>query len=315
MKRKGRTAAVLTAAAVAAAAVFLSGVLPRLVPDYRNTIRTVDYERGSFISAAAEEELRLYPWTELREEDCVTLAELEADDEEAAEAARGYTFQLMDSLVISGFLKDYAGDSIRKELEQNALFDPEAVRMYVRKLTVITWEGESSLSFAAGPAGLEYLKVSLPEEKELTMEESAGIRSMLQELRISFRMDFYGYDQADDGEYDGNLAGTDGGGTGMYEGKKEQEDAVGETELSADGEAAVPADVFETFYQEMWVLEEGLQQGVTWMLTEAFSSFSCDIISYQGEFLLVFSGEEADAEMILIYSPAARRISGFSLRF
>ena len=51
------------------------------------------------------------------------------------------------------------------------------------------------------------------------------------------------------------------------------------------------------------------------MAEVAFQEFACDIIPYQGEFLLVFSDENADASMILIYSPAAERISGFSLQF
>ena len=80
----------------------------------------------------------------------------------------------------------------------------------------------------------------------------------------------------------------------------------------------MPENVFEEFYQGIYALADsniGMRMGwdFAWMTDVAFQEFACDIIPTRGEFLLCFPMKMQDASMILIYSPAAERISGFSL--
>ena len=123
MSRRSKAAGWGMAAVLAAAALLLNLALPMLVPDYRNAIREVDYDGGVIASAAADKEIELYPWTEFREEDCRTLAELAGNDPAIREQARLDVFYLLESLLMGGFLKDYELDVIEPELEQGVLYD------------------------------------------------------------------------------------------------------------------------------------------------------------------------------------------------
>lgn len=335
MSRRSKAAGWGMAAVLAAAALLLSLALPMLVPDYRNAIREVDYDGGVIASAAADEEIELYPWTEFREEDCRTLAELAGNDPAIREQARLDVFYLLESLLMGGFLKDYELDVIEPELEQGVLYDESQGRLYARGLTVETGDGEAELSFAFSGQGMEYVKITLPWEKEVTPEESGEIQRQLRERLAAFQRDYYGLTEA--GEYEtsadrtGNAAADGYTGAGGYEtladgtGNASADGPAAETDtapVTTDGgeEMAVPENVFEEFYQGIYALEDGMLAetmgwGFSWMVEVAFQEFACDIIPYQGEFLLVFSDENADASMILIYSPAAERISGFSLQF
>ena len=314
MSRRSKAAGWGMAAVLAAAALLLSLALPMLVPDYRNAIREVDYDGGVIASAAADKEIELYPWTEFREEDCRTLAELAGNDPAIREQARLDVFYLLESLLMGGFLKDYELDVIEPELEQGVLYDESQGRLYARGLTVETGDGEAELSFAFSGQGMEYVKITLPWEKEVTPEESGEIQRQLRERLAAFQRDYYGLTGA--GGYE-TLA--DGTGNASADGPAAETDTA---PVTTDGgeEMAVPENVFEEFYQGIYALEDGMLAetmgwGFSWMAEVAFQEFACDIIPYQGEFLLVFSDENADASMILIYSPAAERISGFSLQF
>ena len=44
-----------------------------------------------------------------------------------------------------------------------------------------TWDGEAELSFAFSGQGVEYMKITLPGEKEVTPEESGEIQRQLRE--------------------------------------------------------------------------------------------------------------------------------------
>lgn len=323
MSRRSKAAGWGMAAVLAAAALLLSLALPMLVPDYRNAIREVDYDGGVIASAAADKEIELYPWTEFREEDCRTLAELAGNDPAIREQARLDVFYLLESLLMGGFLKDYELDVIEPELEQGVLYDESQGRLYARGLTVETGDGEAELSFAFSGQGMEYVKITLPWEKEVTPEESGEIQRQLRERLAAFQTNYYGL--AGNGEYEtstgdmGNAA-ADAGYEDLY---SESPELAAETDSGANGGGdgpTVPENVFEEFYQGIYALADsniGMRMGwdFAWMTDVAFQEFSCDIIPYQGEFLLVFSDENADASMILIYSPAAEWISGFSLQF
>lgn len=323
MSRRSKAAGWGMAAVLAAAALLLSLALPMLVPDYRNAIREVDYDGGVIASAAADKEIELYPWTEFREEDCRTLAELAGNDPAIREQARLDVFYLLESLLMGGFLKDYELDVIEPELEQGVLYDESQGRLYARGLTVETGDGEAELSFAFSGQGMEYVKITLPWEKEVTPEESGEIQRQLRERLAAFQTNYYGL--AGNGEYEtstgdmGNAA-ADAGYEDLY---SESPELAAETDSGANGGGdgpTVPENVFEEFYQGIYALADsniGMRMGwdFAWMTDVAFQEFACDIIPYQGEFLLVFSDENADASMILIYSPAAERISGFSLQF
>ena len=200
MSRRSKAAGWGMAAVLAAAALLLSLALPMLVPDYRNAIREVDYDGGVIASAAADKEIELYPWTEFREEDCRTLAELAGNDPAIREQARLDVFYLLESLLMGGFLKDYELDVIEPELEQGVLYDESQGRLYARGLTVETGDGEAELSFAFSGQGMEYVKITLPWEKEVTPEESGEIQRQLRERLAAFQRDYYGLTEA--GEYE-----------------------------------------------------------------------------------------------------------------
>ena len=53
----------------------------------------------------------------------------------------------------------------------------------------------------------------------------------------------------------------------------------------------------------------------TYFLDMAVYNYPCEIIPYQGKFLMVFSGETEGLEVILIYDPSWGRISGCSFRY
>ena len=305
MKMRSRVIGWLMAAVLAVTSVFLSLALPRLVPDYKNMIRTVEYDSGIIISATDQEEgIELYPWTELREEDCTSLGEIKAYDWDTWDAMREFFYSFLYTLKIAGFLRDFS-DDIQEELEQNTLYDGEAARLYGRNLSVETWDGEGTLDFVMGPAGLEYLKITLTWERELSSEESAEIQRTLRERQVAFRMGYYGYISSEEDESSWENEQMSGGMNTITDGGT----------VEAETDAGVPGDVFEEFYSGLYSIGDSMGWEMLGMVDEAFSSFSCDIIPYQDEFLLVYSNEDADAEMILIYDATARRINGFSFRF
>ena len=157
MSRRSKAAGWGMAAVLAAAALLLSLALPMLVPDYRNAIREVDYDGGVIASAAADKEIELYPWTEFREEDCRTLAELKSNDPETWDQATDSIMELSFALMLSGFLKDYEYGKDDVEREQDILYDESQGRLYARGLTVETWDGEAELSFAfSGQGAVSY---------------------------------------------------------------------------------------------------------------------------------------------------------------
>ena len=253
----------------------------------------------------------------------MTLAELKSNDPETWNQATDSIMELSFALMLSGFLKDYEYGKDDVEREQDILYDESQGRLYARGLTVETWDGEAELSFAFSGQGVEYMKITLPWEKEVTPEESGEIQRQLRERLAAFQTNYYGL--AGNGEYEtstgdvGNAA-ADAGYEDLY---SESPELAAETDSGANGGGdgpTVPENVFEEFYQGIYALADsniGMRMGwgFSWMAEVAVQEFACDIIPYQGEFLLVFSDENADASMILIYSPAAERISGFSLQF
>lgn len=313
MSRRNKAAGWTMAAVLAAAALLLSLAMPMLVPDYKNTIRAVEYDRGAIASTAADEEIELYPWTAFREEDCRTLAELGDQDPEIREQLFLDADTVLTSLLLGGLLEKYDTDTVNAEMEQGILYDEAQGRLYARGLTVETWDGEAELSFAFSGQGMEYLNITLPREKEVTPEESGEIQRQLRERLETFRSEYFGYYGS--GEYESMAEGADP--AVPYD--EASDPAAADT--GGNGSGAVPEKVFEEFYDSMYTMENariaGQEMGwsFVWMMDMAFQEFACDMIPYQGEILLVFSSESADAEMILIYSPAAGRISGFSLRF
>ena len=82
--------------------------------------------------------------------------------------------------------------------------------------------------------------------------------------------------------------------------------------------ADLEGNVFQRFLERMQYLEDVSGRAVMWLIEEVIYGTSCEMIPYQGKFLLVFSGEEqgiSQLEVILIYDDFSKQISGCSIRF
>ena len=186
------------------------------------------------------------------------------------------------------------------------LYDTIQYRIYIKDLPVHSELGAGTLNMAWSWAGLEFLELSSGDGHEISGEDSELIKQELEKRLDEFRQIRYGASESDAGEYRTNQEEYDGA---------VQTEGYDDTLWTVVTEWDNDDGVFQSFFELMSLLGEISGTDTTYLLDTAVYNYPCEIIPYQGKFLMVFSGETEGLEVILIYDPSWGRISGCSFRY
>lgn len=305
MKRWNKAVRWMIPAALAVCVILLSWGLQWMVPDYKDKIRVVEYDSNAMISIAEQEdEIELYPWNLFQEEDCVSMYELEEQGEIFPEEGVAFLYNAVELLYKMGYVTDISEslDSFMNYM----LYDTIQYRIYIKELPIHSELGEGKLNMAWSWAGLEFLELSSGDGHEISGEDSELIKQELEKRLDEFRQIRYGASESNAGEYRTNQE--------WYVGAVQTE-GYDDTLWTAVSEWDNEDGVFQSFFELMSLLGEISGTDTTYFLDMAVYNYPCEIIPYQGKFLMVFSGETEGLEVILIYDPSWGRISGCSFRY
>lgn len=305
MKRWNKAVRWMIPAALAVCVILLSWGLQWMVPDYKDKIRVVEYDSNAMISIAEQEdEIELYPWNLFQEEDCVSMYELEGQGEIFPEEGVALLYNAIELLNKMGYVTDISEslDSFMNYM----LYDTIQYRIYIKDLPVHSELGAGTLNMAWSWAGLEFLELSSGDGHEISGEDSELIKQELEKRLDEFRQIRYGASESDAGEYGTNQEEYDGA---------VQTEGYDDTLWTVVTEWDNDDGVFQSFFELMSLLGEISGTDTTYLLDTAVYNYPCEIIPYQGKFLMVFSGETEGLEVILIYDPSWGRISGCSFRY
>lgn len=278
-----------------------------LVKDYKEEIRTVDYDIHTMSHVSElEEEIQLYPWTEI--DNTTSLTEL-APSNSARQISIG-TFEQFGMSLIWGFQEMGLIGSFRCESDVASYIriDGSTGKSFYDKIPLYATNnevGDYYFSMVSSEyQGLEYLELVYEPYDDVVLDDSA-LREIERKL------------QDDLNEFRESQGAVDG-----YEGWSEYYDEKINGEANTGSQKSLKANIYQQFL-DFW----GFMEGLGWNNTGFYRDFliSCvywndvEILQNQGKYLIIFSSSEEygmeGQELILIYDPILGGITGCSMRY
>lgn len=313
MKRQNKILRWLPLPLVLLGIVLISFSFRYLVKDFKNEIRTVDFDIHTMSHVSElEEEIQLYPWTELG--NAVPFSELDED----IKALIVNEFEQFCMSLIWGFQEADLIGSFRcdADIADYISFDMESGgRIFYNKIPLHATdnaEGDYYFSMVASDyQGMEYLELVFEPYDDVALEEDA-LRKI--EIKLQDDLDeFRDYYMAVYGDTESYIYSEDS--NEIYDDdiftKKEKE-------LLSKNDA----NIYQRFLN-FW----GFIKDLGWNNVGFYNDFimfsmywnNVEFLQNQGKYLIIFSGTEEygveGQELILIYDPILGGITGCSMRY
>lgn len=304
MKKRNRMLQWVTVFFVLTGIFLVSFSLRYLVKDYKNEIRTVDYDVHTMSRISElEEEILLYPWTEM--DNTVPLEDFKELREAVTEEFEQFGMSLIWGFQEAGLIGSFHCEG---DIVPYVRLEEKNGRAFYDRIPLDSTDGKAGdyyFSMVISESyGLEYVELLFEPHEDVTLEDSA-----LQEIERKLQSDLEAF-RGDVVEKENYIAWDE-----FYN------EAINEEKEIKDQKKS-EANIYQNFLH-LWDFMGNLGWSNIEFNRDFFLSSvywnDAEFLENQGKYLIVFSGSEEygaeGQELILIYNPILGGITGCSMRY